>query len=320
MLRRLPRDLRKRPLPVPHLLLILLINLIWGANIVLTKLVFDELPPVLFATARFFIVFVAMAAFLRLMPGKMKLVVGTALTMGALHFTLIYLGLELADDVATVAIATQLFVPFATILSVVFLGERVGWKRATGITLAFGGMLVIGFDPVVFGYLDSLGFVALGAFVAAIGTIFMKRMGEVSVLGLQAWIAFLSWPGLLLTSFLTEYDRWPDFGDVSLTAWGILAFSAFGAGVLGHGSMYWLLQRHDVSIISPTTLLSTVFGVLFGVLFLGDHVSIRLVAGGVLALAGVFVISLRQPRRGPTPVLAQPFSPGQRHPGASRRD
>jgi O-acetylserine/cysteine efflux transporter len=49
--------------------------------------------------------------------------------------------------VASVAIATQLGVPFTTLMSVLFLGEVIRWRRWLGIALAFAGVAVIGFQP-----------------------------------------------------------------------------------------------------------------------------------------------------------------------------
>ncbi len=292
-------------MPISHLLLIVLINLIWGINFIFTKLVFDQLPPVLFAAMRFAVILIILLPLLRPARGQMRLILLTSLCMGALHFTLIYLGLQRANGVSSVAIASQLFVPFSTVLSVLLLRERIGWRRILGISLAFGGVLIIGFDPAALNQLDSLAFVAVGALIAALGAIFMKRIKDVGVFQLQAWMAAVSAPILFLSSAVLETGQWTALTGADSTAWGILVFSALGASLLGHGGMYWLLQRHDVSLISPTTLLSTVFGVALGIVFLGEVLTTRMLIGGLLALGGVLMIALRQPRRGPPPVLSQ---------------
>lgn len=237
----------------------------------------------------------------------MRLLAGTSLCLGAMHFTLIYLGLERAEGITSVAVASQLFVPFSTLLSVVFLHERIGWRRILGIVLAFSGVMILGFEPSALAVPVSLAFVIAGALVAAIGTIFMKRLGDVGVFEMQAWMAFISLPLLLLASFSMESGQLAAIHEANLYAWLILVFSALGASLLGHGGMYWLIQRHDVSRISPTTLLSTIFGVGLGVAVLGEQLTARMIGGGVIALAGVLLIALRQPRRGPPPVLSQPI-------------
>ncbi len=293
-------------MPAAHFSLVVLINLVWGANLVFTKMALADIPPVLFAALRFAIVLLALLPFLRIVPGRMTQIAGIGVTMGLLHFTLIYVGLDLADDVATVAIATQLIVPFSTLLSIVFLRERIGWRRTLGIALAFGGMLFIGFDPVVFDYALSLWLVAAGAMAGAVAMVLMKQVPDVPVFTMQAWIALIACPGLFGVSAVIETGQVAALAAADGDVWLVLVFSGLGAGLLGHSSMNWLLKRHDVSVISPLTLLSTVFGVVLGVVLLDDHVSVRIVTGGLLSLAGVLIIARRQPRRGPAPALVAP--------------
>ncbi len=297
---------------LPHLALIVAINLVFGFNLVAAKFVMGQLPPLLFASLRFLLLFLVLFPVLRIMRGRMGLIVGIALTMGALHFTLIYLGLALADDVSTVAIALQLAVPFSTVLSVIFLGEHVGWKRWTGITLAFAGVMIIGFDPRVLGYLAALAFVIAGALTAATGMLLMKKLENVSVFELQGWLAAISWPLLLVASFALESGQAAAIAGTDALGWAGVGFSAIGASLFGHGATYYLVQRYDVSLISPLMLLSTLFGVVFGVLLMNDQLTLRIVVGGVTTLAGVLLITLRTPSDAASSALDQPGVAGRR--------
>ena len=56
---------------------------------------------------------------------------------GPATFSLLFVGVSLAEDAATVAIASQMGVPFSTLLSIWLLGETIRWRRRLGITLAF---------------------------------------------------------------------------------------------------------------------------------------------------------------------------------------
>ena len=62
------------------------------------------------------------------------------------------------------------------------------------ITLAFGGVMVIGFDPIVFNHLDAILWVAGAAFVMAVATILMRQCPNLGVFRLQAWIALVALP------------------------------------------------------------------------------------------------------------------------------
>lgn len=300
---------------LPHIALILAINLVFGFNLVAAKFVMGQLPPLLFASLRFLLLFLVLFPVLRLLRGRMWLIVGVALSMGALHFTLIYQGLALAEDVSTVAIALQLAVPFSTVLSIIFLGEHVGWMRWSGIALAFAGVMIIGFDPRVLGYLPALAFVITGALMAATGMLLMKKLENVSVFELQGWLAAISWPLLLGASFALENDQVSAIAGTTTLAWAAVGFSAVGASLFGHGATYYLVQRYDVSLISPLMLMSTLFGVIFGVLLLDDQLTVRIVVGGVLTLSGVLLITLRSPSEAASSALDQPSVSGARRTG-----
>ena len=298
---------------LPHIALVLAVNLVFGFNLVAAKFVMEQLPPLAFASLRFLLLFLVLFPVLKIIRGRMLLITGVALSMGALHFTLIYQGLALADDVSTVAIALQLAVPFSTVLSIVFLGEQVRWKRWTGIALSFAGVMIIGFDPRVLGYLPALAFVIAGALMAASGMLLMKKLEGVSVFELQGWLAAISWPLLAAASLGLEDNQAAVIAGVDTMGWAAVGFSAIGASLFGHGATYYLVQRYDVSLISPLMLMSTLFGVMFGVLLLDDQLTLRIVLGGVLTLGGVLLITLRSPSQPASAALDQPSVAGSKH-------
>lgn len=291
----------------PHLGVLLGINLIFGFNLIASKYGMGQLPPLFFTALRFALVAAVLWPLLRLPRPQLGLILQVALAVGVLHFGLMYLGLALADDVSTVAIALQMVVPFTTLLSIVMLGERVGWRRTLGMALAFGGVLLIAFDPRVMGYLGALVLVLLGGLAMAFGTILMKRLSGVKPLELQAWIGVVGAPALLLVSLVVERGQLEAARSAAPLVWLAVAFSALGASVIAHGALYWLIQRYEVSLISPLMLLSTVFSVVFGVWLMGDVLTPAILLGGVATLAGVAVIAVRsggRVKRDPLDTLA----------------
>ncbi len=118
-----------------HLAFVVVINLLWGFNIVAGKVGVMEFKPMFFTFLRFVVLAIVLLPFLRVRKGRMHLVFAIAMMTGGLHFALMYSGLYLSADVSTVAIAIQLVVPFSTILSIVFLKEVIRWKRWLGIVL-----------------------------------------------------------------------------------------------------------------------------------------------------------------------------------------
>ncbi len=277
-----------------HLLLLIIVNLVWGLNLIAGKIGVDHIPPVMLAGLRFALLMIVLAPFLRWQKGQMPLLIVVCITMGALHFALIWGGLASADNVAGMAVAIQLAVPFATILSILLLGESVAWRRWIGMLLAFAGVVVIAFDPAIIGQPLGLLLVTAGAFVGALGVIGMKRLHGIGVMAMQAWLALISTPILLAVSWLTEHDQLDAVREAPPIVWGALLFSSLGASLFGHGSMYYLIQRYDVSLLAPFNLLATIFAVIAAVVFFGEPLTLRIVAGGSITLLGVYIIAKRQ--------------------------
>lgn len=277
----------------PHLALILFITLVWGFNYVAGKAGVNELPPILFTGLRFLLLSVILLPWLKLHRGQMRSIVIISTTMGGVHFAIFYMGLAAAEHISTIAIAGQLGVPFATLMSVLFLKEKVHWKRWAGISMSFAGVMVIGFDPVVFQYLDALLLVTLAALVGSVSMIYMRRLEGVGMFELQAWVALLSWPMLAPLSLLLEDGQLAAMEQASWIGWAGLLYTALGASLVGHTGMYYLLQRYEVTQTAPLTLLAPVWGVVFGVTLMGDTLTARIVIGGMLTLLGVAIVSVR---------------------------
>ena len=279
------------------LFLLVGITFIWGLNLITSKVGVGEIPPILFTFLRFAIVAVVLVPALRIQPGQMSALVVASLLIGAISFALNFAAIRRATSISSIAIAGQLSVPFATLLSVALLGETVRWRRWTGILLSFIGIVVMGFDPAIGDRWESLALVIASAFVGALGLIAVKKLRGFTPLGLLAWTAWIGMPVLLLTSLRVEE---PDFlqliHDVTWKGWGALAFAAIAASLVAHTGYFHLVQKYPVTSVAPLTTLSPVFSVIFGVALLGDPLSLQILIGGFCTLLGVFIITVREKR------------------------
>lgn len=277
-----------------HLAFLVLICIIWGFTFVAGKAGVTEIPPLLFTGLRYLLLSAVLIPFLKIHPGAMKQIAIISVTMGGIHFSLFYGGMALSDNVSAVAILVQTSAPFATLLSVLVLGEKVGIRRVLALTMSFLGVMIIGFDPAIFQSLDGMLLVMMAAFVGSIGTIIMRQMKDIKTFELQSWIAVLSLPPLFLLSLIFEDNHLEILQNASWFAWGGVVYTALGASLVGHAGMFYLLQRYEVSLISTLTLLAPVFGVLFGTLFWGDEISPKFLLGGSIILLGALVIIERE--------------------------
>lgn len=274
--------------------LLFIVCFVWGLNIVITRwVVFDAaVPPIFFAAIRFLGVAVILIPFLRPVPKELRTLFMISFFIGSGHFALLFLGLANAEASAA-SIVGQLGVPFSTLMSMAFLGEKVGWRRGLGIMLAFAGVFLIAVDPESFTVSLGLLYIAAAAFIASIGGILMKRITPIPVLQMQAWIGLFSFAPLFIVSAFLEQGQWAAFSGGSWPVWAATAFAVVGVSIFGHGGFYHLITKYDISLLSPLTLMTPIWGVVLSIVLLGDAITAQLIFGSFISLGGVLVIAVR---------------------------
>ena len=279
-----------------HLALILLIDLIWAFNIVPLKLAVEAAGPLTAVTLRYVIVLVACLPWLRWLPGRMRWVLVTGVVAGALFMGLGGLAFALADNVSALAVAGQLGVPFSLILAVVIYKERIRWPRITAVALCFAGVAVMGFDPAIARESLALWLTVVASLCWAMGNLLFRKLVEVPVMTIHAWLAAVSVPILAGTALVFEPQRLAAVGNLSWQVWACLAYSGLASSLLGHGGMTWLLQRYPVATVSPLTLPTPLLSVIIAVIAFDTPITVQMLIGGALTLIGVAVITLRTAR------------------------
>lgn len=279
-------------MPPRDLLLALLICLAWAGNFLMSALALREMPPLLFTALRLGLLSVLLAAFLRRpAPGQWPRLLGIAACTGVLHFGLSFWALKLAGDLSSPAIVLQSYVPMTVLLAWALLGERFAWRTGTAVALSFAGVLVLGFDPLVLDNPASVLIMLVSAFFLAIGTVLMRGLAAMDRFGVQAWIAVVGLPPLLLLSAWLEPGGFAGLRTASATAWAGVAYAAIVASAFGHGLYYTLVQRHPVADVMPWLTLSPVFAIALGVFVWGDRPGPRLWIGAAMVLGGILVIA-----------------------------
>lgn len=281
--------------------------LVWGLHFIVIKVALGELPPTTYAAARMALVAALLAPFLRWRPGVMHRVFAAGLCLGVLNYAFMFNGVGLATASAS-AVAVELYTPFATILSFVFLKETIGWRRTTGIALAFAGVVVIalggGEGDAAAAETQSLGvaLVAFGVMFEAVGAIVIKRTSGFRPIELLAWFSVIGaaclWPLALLLE-PNGVRAIPAADPVRLA--GAIVYSAIGASIIGHTSYYWLIQRLPISLVAPSAFITTLIAVIASVIILGDPLTLPFLIGGAMTMAGVAIVLLRSNRAAAEP-------------------
>ena len=287
----------ERSLYPREITVLITICLVWGFHFVVIKMAVEAIPPLFYAALRMTLVAMCMLPFLRWRRGQMLKILGAGLGLGGLNYAFMFTGIAYGDA-ASAALALELYVPFATMLAVIFLGDHVGAKRLTGIVMAFGGavLIAIGDGPTTLNIGVLLASVA--ALAEAIGATFVKKVTGFTPLQLLAWFAIIGSCVLWPATFLFEAGQWRALqaADPVLLV-GAILYSAIGASMIGHTGYYWLLQRLPLSVVAPVGLLATLSGVLFAMAFLKEVLSPIQWMGAFFIIVGVGVILIRNNQR-----------------------
>ena len=288
-------------MPIPDIAIAVLTMVLWGMNFGFAKWGLSELPPLLFMSMRFLVVALLLVPFVPMPRGKFRGIAALSVTLGLLHFSMMFTGLTVIDA-STAAIAIQLQVPFAAILAAIFFRETLGWRRALGLVLAFAGVVVIAGAPTLGeGALPYLLLIVVASFMWAISNVIIKRMGPVNAFQLNGWMALLTVPQLVLASLLLETGQAEAVANIGWKGVVGIAYNSVVVVIIGYALWYSLLKRYSVNQTMPFTLLLPFFGVLSGVLMIGERLTVETLIGGLLTVAGIAVIVLRRPRAVETP-------------------
>ncbi|MCF8882018.1 DMT family transporter [Erythrobacter sp. SN021] len=280
-------------MPLRALLLMTFCNVVWALNVVVSKIAIADLgtPPLFYALLRSVIVAAVLIPLLRPSPEKLwqVLLIGLAISGGS--FALLFMGLATASPSAA-GVVSLTGAPMTVLFAIIFLGERIRWRRGLGIGLAFGGVLfaMAGDNQMETG--TGLLLVFASAVVGALGSVFVKRL-EIPSIRLQAWAAVASVAVLVPLTVAMEVGQ---VAALSKAPWELAAclfFAAIIVSVGAHTAYYRLLQEHDANLVVPLTLFTPILTILFGAWLTGDAIGERLVIGGAIALAGVAIIVLR---------------------------
>jgi len=280
-----------------HIAFILLIDVLWAFNIVAIKESVLAMPPLLTVALRYGVVLLVCASSIRIIEGRMALVLLTGVITGALQFGLGAYSYHVATNLSALAIAGQLGVPLSLILAILIDGERIAWKRSIGILMAIAGVMLLVFDPRIADERLAI-YLTFGASICwAAGNLMFRRLSGIPVLTLYGWQAVISLPILLFTSHFVEPGGIAGLPQVPLSAFMWIVYSAIAASLIGHAGMAWLLQRYPVTLITPFTLPTPLLAVMFATLFYGTPVTPLMWVGGILTIAGVAIITLRTARK-----------------------
>jgi len=175
---------------------------------------------------------------------------------------------------------------FATLLAMVFLGERVHLRRWTAILLGFAGTFVIlrpGFETVSMGEV----LVLISALTWSIALIIIKVLGRTeSALTITIYMVLLMAPLSLVPALFVW--RWP-VGEEWL--W-LIAIGALGS--LAQLTMTQGLKEGETQVVMPLDFFKLIWAAALGYLAFAEVPDLFVWLGGVMIFASAFMIARRE--------------------------
>lgn len=273
------------------------VPLLWGYQFVVIKVGVMEFPPLFFLALRFLAIALLLIPFVK-RPARRQVgpIAAISFFLGGLSFGLFYVGLGLGSGSMS-AVAYQLATPFTVLLAWPLLAERPSLTTSGGVVLAFVGVVVLAAGPGLSANVLPLLLVVGSAFAFAVSNVLTKRYGPFDPLMLMGWSSLLTVPQVMLMSLLLEHGQLASLVTADERGWLALAYTVFVGGIVGFGLWFWLIARCSMGRVAPYGLLLPVFALISSVVFLGDRMTPKLIAGGLLTIAGVALTQARSAAR-----------------------
>jgi len=254
------------------------------------------IPPFMLAAVRASIVLLIMFPFFRLKrPKRWGRLLLVCACVGPIHLAFLYTGLITAPASGS-SIISQMMIPFATILSVIFLRERIGWVRMAGIVGAFIGTIIMIYEPGALSLDIGLLYVVAAYVSLAVGSVLMKAVGDVDWRQYVLWMAAMVF--IVMSSATMVFEA--GHADVwALSRWPLFIAATYAAicvSIIAHGQYFNLIKRYNVSLVVPLTLMVPVFASILGVVLLDETIFTRYYIGAALILPCVYLIAKRGER------------------------
>ena len=279
-----------------HILIAVGTALLWGFGFVTSKYGADHMPPLFFLALRFTLMALMLLWFVRPPSGRWLAVSLFALTMGAGHFGLFYIALNMGVEASTAAIIWITQVPLSAVLAALVLRERPGWLAIVGIAIAFGGAVVLVGEPRHTGNVVAIGLMFGSSIAWAVANVQVKRLTDIPPLALNGWMSAITALLLFPLSFALEEGQLASLLQPDWRLHGSLIYQVVGSTLLAYWAWYYLLARNPVATVAGFMLLVPVLGVIFGVFTLGEPLTWQTVFGGAIIICGVALIVLKRER------------------------
>jgi drug/metabolite transporter (DMT)-like permease len=281
--------------------LLVVVTAVWGSTFFLIRDLVTHVPSADFLAVRFAIAAAVMALVFRrqlLALSRREVLIGVGL--GALYGAaqlLQTVGLE-HTDASVSGFVTGTYVVLTPLFAAALFRDRIPGSTWLAVLLATAGLAVLSLRGLSMGYGEALTLAA-----AALYALHIIGLGHYSTTGSATGLATVQ---AFVIAAICSVGAAPD--GLTLPAgggqWASLLYMALVAGAVALWAQTWAQSHLTATRAAIVMTLEPVFAAFFAVLFGGESPTVRMLAGGALVLAAMYVVELL----------------GRRHPDASAEE
>ncbi len=264
------------------------------------KIGLNEIDPYVFAFFRFTLSTMVLIPILYFLHKKQKIIWKDRIKIIIAGLTIIpfnQLLFLIGQSKTSAAHSSLLFatIPiFLYILAIIFLGEKVTFRRSTGILVASGGVFIIlSGGKVEFGveYLVGDLIILIAVFAWAVGTVIIKplaiKYGAFRVIGLAlTYGSIVYFPYGLFKVFNNSLTN------ITLIGWSSIIYMAIIMSIVAYFLWYWVLKYMEASRIAVLHNIQPIIATAVAAVLLGEIISGTFVLGACIAVGGVVLTEI----------------------------
>ncbi|MDI6764306.1 MAG: DMT family transporter [Thermodesulfobacteriota bacterium] len=289
-------------LDLKAILAILILTLLWGFNYSAIKFSNEGISPVFASALRSLIASICGAIYClrkgeKLFHTDIRLFHGIVVgLLFGLEFACIYFGMLYTDSARSVVFVY--LSPFVVAVGAHFFlkGDRLTPLKTLGLMTAFVGILFVFYgkpktakpNMLIGDLLEITAGILWGA-----TTLYIKRFmaGKVQPIHTFLYQLFFSIPILFGVSLILEPNWIYRIDPLILTS---IFYQSVIVAFISYFVWFKLIHQYSVSRLSAFTFFTPIFGVLSGILFLGEEFTFSLMVGLPMVSVGIFVVNWRK--------------------------
>ncbi len=292
---------RNSALDFKSIALLIILSASWGFNQVAIKVANQSIPPVLQAGIRSIGAAVLVLIWMHLRKTRIFEKDGTLLwgilvgILFSFEFILIYWGLDytsasravifLYTSPFVVALGAQIFIP----------GEKLGISQLLGLFLAFIGIIAAfkeSLDLPTQAMLIGDTMLICSAIIWGATTVIIKASPLAGIRPGKTLLYQLAVSAVLMPIASVMLGE-PGIGTITAVGVSSLIFQTVWIAFITYFTWFWLISNYAVSRLSSFTFLTPVFGVLSGVIFLNEPMTLNLVLALIMVGSGIYLVNRR---------------------------